>query len=351
MITKQRVLVGPPIDLADPVKEEDIQKLLATAKMQLRETDDYFIGPGDVISIQLVGRSDILGGGESGSGSVQFLIGDNPQLVLPYIGALKVHDKTAAQLQEDLKIAYAEFIKDPNPLVIIEEFNRNQIMVLGSVNTPGRVEFEYGDTLLDALFKAGGLTYGGRSGGLAPGRYLKIYRERLSPRERATLTMEELLERLTIDERIVTREEIVVPIQELLFTGTLTTNVPVFPNDIVFIPPGGTVSVRGYVESPSVVFLGPSVSTISQVINETNGLRIAADNVVDVIRPYPDGQDVTYRLQAYDIIQRKDPDFVIRDGDEIVVYGTYPGWFLEFVSSIFRASINTGANATYSPTQ
>src|SRR5690606_10389897 len=102
-------------------------------------------------------------------------------------------------------------IRDPQPIVLIEEFYQNQVAVLGAVVSPGRYPLDVGDTLLDLIFKANGANVGR---GNPPARILKIFREKVSMVERSQLPPEELLDRLREGDILKPREEILVPLDE-----------------------------------------------------------------------------------------------------------------------------------------
>lgn len=345
------VLVGDPIDLASPIAKETLDEVLRAPGMHLGGEQEYYLGPGDELSIYLIGRPDVLGTGPGeSSGGVTFILTESPYISLPMVGAIKVHNKTAAQVQAELEQAYSQFIRDPRPLVLVRLFARNRITVLGSVQRPATYPYEFGDTIMDAIFKAGGLSMGGRSGGMAPSRYLRIYRQRITPEERAQLTMEQLIERLTSREgTIVPREEIAVPMREMIFGATLDYNLPLRADDVIYIAPAGSAHVQGRVDQPGVVFLGPSVSTLTQVLTERGGMRFSANSIVEVFRTYPDGQAVTYHMNARDMFGRKQRDFVIQDGDQVIVYGASLRTIGEFLGQLFRGSVTAGASATYNP--
>lgn len=347
--TRPSVPPGPPIDLKRQIDERALERLLSE-ELQIRRPTEYLLGPGDVINVQLVGRPDVLSSGPQGQErGVEITLSESSMISLPLIGAISVHGKTAGQLQEDLERAYSQFIRDPQPLVLVTFYNRNQVTVIGSVVESGKVPLEFGDTLLDAIFKAGGLSPGGRGGGLAPGRTLKIYREKVSHEQRMEMTMDELIEAITTREGVVPREEIVVPIEDLIFEGKLQYNLPLAPNDIVYVPPAGTASVIGRVGGPGVAFLGPSVSSTTQVLTEMGGMRFSADSRIHVVRPAGDGTFVTYTINGRRMLSRREPDFYIHDGDQLFVFGTRLRAVGEWLGDLFNASIRTGANATYSP--
>ena len=342
-------IAGPPIDLTNALDQDELRQIVSSSNLQLSTfNEEYYLGPGDVINVQLVGRNDLLSA-KSETPGLDITLTNNPNITLPEIGSIRAHGKTTEQLQEDLRQAFSLRIVNPQPVVLVKVFNRNQIAVLGSVSKPGKYPFDFGDTALDGVFKAGGLSTGGRGGGTAPGRFMKIYREKIPLEDRFRLNLDELVQRIMSGDKVVPREEITIPISDFVFNGVLEYNIPLKQNDIVYVPPAGTVHVQGRVDSPGIVFLGPSIQTVSQAVVERGGLRFSADDRVEIIRRLPDGQTASYYVSIRQIMTRRSPDFVIKDGDEIFVFPNTWRAIGEAIGTIFSGGIRAGANATYNP--
>lgn len=339
--------VSPPVDLKHRQARAGLDNMLQDPAVMLAQSQEYYIGAGDVLEITLVGRQDIFGTTEEGGEStLEFQVTQSPLIALPLIGAIRIHGKTADQLRAELEEAYSQFIVAPIPIVTITNFHHNQVAVLGSVKAPGRFPLEFGDTVLDALYKAGGLNLGRET---PPARTMKIYREKLDRKERADLPLEELLERIMDEGTIQPREEIVIPIEDLILGGNLDYNIPLRPNDILYIPAAGTVMIQGKVQAPGVVFLGPSLRTVTQVITERGGLQYSAASTIEVVRTDTNGGQVSYFLDARDMMSRKSEDFLLQDNDQIFVYRHPVRSALQWFGNIFKASASTGINATYNP--
>ncbi|MCC6547642.1 polysaccharide export protein [Candidatus Sumerlaeota bacterium] len=336
----------------DPRREQveaSINEVIRSPELQLPSVQEYYLGPGDVITLTMVGRDDVFPVNKESGGLYTVTVTENPLITLPYIGSIKVHGKTAGQLQEELRVAYSQYIQNPIPIVTVEKFYYNQVSVLGAVRMPARYPLLFGDTLLDAIFRAGGLTFGRETGGPPPGRFLKIYREKLTPKDRANMPLEELLTRIKEGDRVLPRRELIIPIEDFINEGELSYNIPLHPNDVVYIPSAGTVMVQGPVMSPGVVFLGPSIRTLTQALTEKGGLRFGAASRVEVVRTPARGEPVSYFLNSRRMLRRHQADFLLQDGDQIFVYVHPTRMFLENASKIFRSSINAGASATYNP--
>lgn len=335
--------VAPPEDPLRERWEADIARL-STEELQFPEIREYVIGPGDVLSLAFVGRPDLLPIRDEG-GNFTIQVTESPTIVLPLVGEVVVHGKTAAELQEALREAYLPYIRDPIPVVRIEQFFYNQVTVLGAVPAPGTFALQPGDTVVDMLFRAGGLTLGG-GGSRPPARFLKIYRQKLTQRERMTLPPREILAFLREDQRIVPREEIIIPIEEFLIGGDLNYNIPVRPDDIIFVPPAGTVMVVGDVRSPGVKVLGPSVRTLVHVLTVSGRPAFEAASVVEVVRTNPDGTQESYFLHARRMLRRREPDFFMQDNDQIFVYRA--GWRTgaKIITDIFTFGVGASARVT-----
>lgn len=338
----------PPLDMQSDELEESLATI-RTRSYQFPTPQEYVLGPGDILSIRLTGRPDIFGSKEEDPDAGKYTLTDTPFLYLPHIGAVRVHGKTPQQLQEDLRSAYAAVVKDPSPVITVEKYFQNHVIVLGSVKEPGRYDLEPGDSLLEAIFRAGGLTLGGRSGELPPARLLRVYRATIDRRARVNTDIDDLMYRLETEGSLMPREEIVIPLDDFLLGGNLSYNLPLLPNDIVYIPPAGTVTVFGKVINPRVVFLGPGLRTLGDVLNECGGMRYDSHSRIEVVRNDSDGDTESYYYHGRDVLTRRERDLYMQDNDRVYVYTS--GWrkTLHTFSSIFTTTATTGINATYSP--
>lgn len=341
--------ISAPEDPRRDQMEGALNELMRSPELQMGSLAEYYLGAGDVLSLTMVGRADVFAVDERTGQKYTITLTQNPVITLPFVGAIRVHGKTADQFQEELRVAYSSYIQNPVPIVTVEKYYHNQISVLGSVRAPGRYALEFGDTLLDSIFRAGGLTFGRDTGGPPPGRFLKVYREKLTPKDRADLTMEEVLNLIREGDRVLPRRELVIPIEDFINEGELAYNIPLLPNDIVYIPSAGTVMVQGPVKSPGVAFLGPSIRTLTQAITEKGGMKWGAASRVEVVRTPPRGEPVSYFMNVRKMLSRNQTDFLLQDGDQVFVYRHPTRSFLEGFASIFRSSISAGASATYNP--
>jgi len=125
-------------------------------------TEDYVIGPGDVLDIS-VWNNDAL------TRSVTVL--PDGKIHYPLIGEVKAGGKTLLVLEKELKEKIGVFVPNPNLSVMAQQVNSLLIYVIGKVNSPGRYALNTNINVLQALAVAGGLNT------FAKKNKIKIYRE------------------------------------------------------------------------------------------------------------------------------------------------------------------------------
>jgi polysaccharide export outer membrane protein len=234
---------------------------------------------------------------------------------------------------------------------------------LGSVQNPGKYPIESDSRLLDALVSAGGITLGGRTGGPAAAREMFVYRKipadrrldnmPIDPAYVSTLSNmseEEREEGLRVLKEQGQYETISIPVSDAVSLGRFKYNILLQPDDIIYIPPAGSVIVRGWVNRPTLVSLGPSVHTLSHVLTLAGGLRFGGSSNVKVLRRSGDGEEITQiEVNARDMIALKLTDIPLRDGDEVYVPSQWFRATLEWFGGILNKGTNIGASATYNP--
>jgi polysaccharide export outer membrane protein len=111
--------------------------------------DNYVLGPGDQIEVNVFGESDL---------TRMVTIRPDGIIALPLINQVTAAGKTAAQLEAELTSMYAKYLKAPSVAVLVHQFRMNPVYVMGEVSKPGRYDLTYDMTFLDALTAAGGAT-------------------------------------------------------------------------------------------------------------------------------------------------------------------------------------------------
>ena len=113
------------------------------------ESDQYVIGPEDVLSIN-VWKEETL--------TRQVPVRSDGKISLPLIDEIHAAGLTPFQLKEKLTLKLKEFIDNPNVSVIVVQANSQKVYVSGEVRTPGVYPLRGETTLLQVIPMAGGFT-------------------------------------------------------------------------------------------------------------------------------------------------------------------------------------------------
>ncbi|MDP2025560.1 polysaccharide export protein EpsE [Sulfuriferula sp.] len=112
--------------------------------------DDYRMGTGDVLRINIYGNPDL---------STEARVGEDGSITFPLIGAVKASGQTPSTVEKDIatRLTKGGFIVDPNVNLNIVQYRGQQISVLGRVGRPGKHVLEKVSRVSDALALAGGI--------------------------------------------------------------------------------------------------------------------------------------------------------------------------------------------------
>ena len=109
----------------------------------------YVLGPEDVIEVTVYGQADL-------TRTVAVL--PDGTVSLPLAGIIHAAGSTIEELTKQLVSAYAVYIRNPQVAVMVKEFRKIHVSVIGQVTRPGTYDLKPGSTVLDALSAAGGIT-------------------------------------------------------------------------------------------------------------------------------------------------------------------------------------------------
>lgn len=110
----------------------------------------YKIGPADTLAVRVVGQPEY--------SLEKVTVSPVGRVYHPLVGDVDVVGLTITGATEKLRLALAEFIRDPRVSVALLEANSAKIGVLGDVSHPGIVIMARPMTVLDAVSMAGGVT-------------------------------------------------------------------------------------------------------------------------------------------------------------------------------------------------
>ena len=110
--------------------------------------EPYRVGAGDVIRLDVAGRTDISG---------TYTVAEDGTLTIPVVGSVRVLTRTASEIRSDLSRRISLFDRSsPVVTVTVAEYKSRKIFVLGAVLLPGIYAFAELPTVWDAIAEAGG---------------------------------------------------------------------------------------------------------------------------------------------------------------------------------------------------
>lgn len=121
---------------------------------------EYVVGPRDVLSIGLWGRTELNLSmpGLAITEAAGVVVDDAGYLYYPYAGRFKAAGLTIPQLRDNLILRLSEYFKDPQISLRVADFRSRRIYVDGEVRQPGLLPIrDVPMTLAEALNRTGGL--------------------------------------------------------------------------------------------------------------------------------------------------------------------------------------------------
>lgn len=195
---------GPATPAAAPAaaaapKSEEAAIAAALQQVQSKKVD-YRISGADLLNITVFGEKDM---------DRQARVGQNGVISFPLVGTVKVGGLTVPEAEAALAGKLGDFLKNPQVTIFIKEYGNKKVFVFGQVTKPGAVELptETKMTVLEAISQAGGFTP------IAAPDRTKVVR--------------------LVDGKSVS---FIVEVSAITKRGEKQKDLPLEPNDIVFVP-------------------------------------------------------------------------------------------------------------------
>ena len=113
---------------------------------------DYVLQPSDLLNVQVFQEENL---------KRDVRVSQELSITLPLIGKVDLRGKSLRQAEDLIRELYdRDYLVNPQVNVVVIEYAKRSVNVIGSVNQPGAVLFpqEQGLTLLDAISRAGGFS-------------------------------------------------------------------------------------------------------------------------------------------------------------------------------------------------
>lgn len=218
---------------------------------QPEENEEYTLGGGDEINVQVAGRPELSG---------KYVVGPDGRISLPTAGTLDLSNMTREQAASAVNKAYGQYYNTVSASISIDKYGSNRVLIVGAVEHPGVMVFDQTPTLLEAVTRAGGM------------------QQQVTPTGRAATpgqnAGDSIPEECTIYRESAQGQQVLnVQLRQLLASGNPLADLRLRRNDKIVVPDPHErfVSVLGEVKTPGPVVL-THTSTLPSVIAQAGGL-------------------------------------------------------------------------------
>jgi len=284
-----------------------VERLL-DGRRNLAGSNDYLIGPGDVLKIAVFEVPEL---------DRTARVAESGDITLPLLGNVAVAGLTVGGVHDRLgTLLGRRYVVDPQVDVHVETFASQRVAMMGRVEKPGIYPLSRSASrIVDLVGQAGGLT------GEAA-RRIELYpveeRPAGTPPPAAGTGARSAagVDRATIEGR----RPIVIDLYDLMDLSDPISSLALRDGDVVFVPDRGDFFVGGEVKKPGKYGLSDT-STLITAIAEAGGLGDfpITDQVLLVRHPNP-GEKVTLALDFDAITAGEQPDVPIHEGDQVIVH-------------------------------
>jgi polysaccharide export outer membrane protein len=253
-------------------------------------SQEYRIGPGDVLTITVWGQPDL---------SRDYTVDPDGFTPFPLINRVKAGGLTTRELSATLvALLGKDYLVDPQVIVSVKEYLSQKVTILGETARPGVFYLTGPTTLVDVLSRAGWLSK-------SAGRQILLVREQPvagpgAPSANATI------QRINIDD---------------IQSGNSAKNVPIQAGDTLFVMSrdDNNYFVFGEVKRPGAYPLEKETNILEGITIAGGFTEKASPSRTRVIRVGTTGQQVL-EIDMNDVIKRGQRDKAVRlQANDVVV--------------------------------
>jgi polysaccharide export outer membrane protein len=242
--------------------------------------DEYLINVQDTVNVTVWENADLTG---------KFVVQPDGAITLPLVGRIKAAGLSVRGFEAQLTRALADgFLIEPRVAVTLDQQRGSRIFIFGAVSSPGAYALPDGQTLIEALVRAGYAT---------ASQVVVVRPKRPSAGP-------------TLPENAGDAEVIRVNLKELekdVEQGSLARNIPLHDGDTVFIPRSDPtrIFISGQVRTPGAFSITEN-TTVLQALTLAGGVtESAAINRLRIMR-IVDGKQKTINVKITDVVQPGD---------------------------------------------
>ena len=274
----------------------------------VQPNEDYRIGPGDVIEIQIDRAPEISG---------TFRVTAAGTIVVPYINRITAQHRTP----EELSAAIADglrgrYLKDPKVTITVKQINSHSFFIQGAVHRPGVYQIEGRPSLLKVITVAGGLSENHGSTAFVIREIKPPQAEATPPNASSPAVQTPNAESTDEDAKY---EMVKLNISGLL-KGNFSQNMSLEPGDIINIPVTDIFFVSGEVREPGSYSLKDG-TTLRQAISLAQGTTFKAASERGIIfrEEAASGKRQEIKVNIAAVMRGSQNDIPIMANDIIIV--------------------------------
>jgi len=283
-----------------------------TPSILVKTDEDYRIGARDVIEIRIDDAPEL---------SITASVNADGTFLMPYLKRVKAASKTTEELSREIADGLrGRYLKDPNVIVAVKQFNSRSFFILGAVKKPGVYQAEGRVQLMKLITLAGGP---------AENRGSTAYIIREIPKKDTPPGASAGIKPASADpQKPANANDADEPDYDIkliningMFKGVGLGGQESFlePGDIVNIPPADVFYVAGEVNSPGSFPLSEG-TTLRQAIALSQGTTFNAALGKGVIfRQDTSGKRVEIPVNVGEVMKGKNEDIPILANDIVIV--------------------------------
>ncbi len=280
----------------------------STSNILVEPSEDYKIGPRDVLEINIADAPELSG---------IFAVSSRGEIPMAFLNTLEVKGKTIYEISDLIAAGLrGRYLKNPRVTVTVREFNSRSFFVMGAVSRPGVYLIESRASLHTLLILAGGLapTHGSTAFVF---RKPKFDAPQPAPQQTQVQTPSQTLE--TTKDPLPEYEMFPVNINNF-FKGEVKGNFDLEPGDVVNVPIADVFFIAGEVEAPGDFTLKPG-TTLRQAIGLARGFKsVAAKDRGFIVREDPvTGKREEIKVDLGAIMDGKKPDVTLVANDMVII--------------------------------
>jgi polysaccharide export outer membrane protein len=253
----------------------------------------FTLGPGDVLTFSLFDTNETT--------KAQLTIGPDGRLSFLEAENVMASGLTVDELRAKVDEELGKYYKNPHAIITPVEYRSKKYVVMGAVAKGGVYPMDRPLTLIEAVAKAGGLETGVYQAGAVE----------LADLSRSFLSRQG--QRVSVD------------FEKLFQRGDISQNIPLEPNDYLYLAlsSANEIYVLGEVGSPGVLSFAPRSTVISAIASRGGFSPKAYKSKVLVVRGSLTNPQ-TFVVDTSDILAGKAPDFKLEQKD--IVYVSVNPW-------------------------